>query len=209
MQIGLTMFDDHYSDELLLQLIRQKDAKALERLYERHGQIIHNMVMRIVSDPAMADEIVQETFWQVWKEAANYTGLGSATAWIYHIARRKSIDIVHTRNQLPSPQNSSLHSASQAGNRHLSPGLADNQVAATATTEAGTQIDRQHLLRALASIPGEQRVCLDLAYYEGLSQSQISEHLSVPLGTVKTRVRMGLEKLEHILEALGNSSKGV
>lgn len=193
-----------FPDGTLIELIKHKDAEAFEELYERHSQIVHNLVVRIVGNRAVADEVVQESFWQAWKKASDYRGTGAPAAWLYRIARNKSLDIMRKRKR--EPQRSTLTMGAN-GEEYtslpevptvgvsLQPSLVEKQVA--------QQLDRQHLLRALTSIPGDQRICLELAYFEGCSQTQIAQQLGIPLGTVKTRVRMGLEKLEHILRAAG------
>lgn len=193
-----------FPDETLIELIKHQDAEAFEELYQRHCQIVHNLVVRIVSERATADEIVQESFWQAWKKAKDFRGSGAPAAWLYRIARNKSLDFVRKRKRelQPRAMAADANGMEQAAppalptvGVSLQPSLVEKQVT--------QDLDRQHLLRALTSIPGDQRICLELAYYEGFSQSQIAQQLGIPLGTVKTRVRMGLEKLEHILRAAG------
>ncbi|MEM7129729.1 MAG: sigma-70 family RNA polymerase sigma factor [Chloroflexota bacterium] len=192
----------HFSDETLIQLISQRDPIALEALYDRHGQTAHNLVMRIVRDSALTDEIVQETFWQVWRKAADFRGLGAAAAWVYRIARNKSLDALRKLNRMPVVHE--LVEQQTSGATFLSAARAGVDTAQSPVeSQVSQQLERQQLFRALASIPGEQKMCLELAYFEDLSQSQIAARLNIPLGTVKTRIRMGLEKLEHILRATG------
>jgi RNA polymerase sigma-70 factor, ECF subfamily len=185
-----------YTDETLLHLIARRDVDALAALYDRHAQTLYNMITRIVRDRAGADEILQDTFWQVWRKASGFQGDGAAAAWLYRIARNKSLD--HLRRQKARPQ----PIATDWEDEHS---FVATQRAPDADVEQITERawQRQHVRQALASIPPEQRRCLVLAYFEGMTQREIAEHTATPVGTVKTRMRMGLEKLERVLRAVG------
>jgi RNA polymerase sigma-70 factor (ECF subfamily) len=186
-----------YSDEQLLQLIAQQDAEALAELYDRHAQIVYNLIVRIVQDLVIADEVLQEAFWQVWQQAAKFRGEGAAAAWLYRIARNKSLDQLRRQKARPQPVETSTEAEEQALWAQLP----------ASETEVDALVERQgnhrQVREALSKIPAEQRRCLELAYFEGMSQRQIAQHTNTPLGTIKTRLRMGLEKLEHILLAAG------
>ncbi|MBI1295104.1 sigma-70 family RNA polymerase sigma factor [bacterium] len=181
------------SDEILLAEVAQQNPEALELLYDRHAAGVLGLIVRIVREQSIAEELLQETFWQVWQKAEQFQGSGSAAAWIYRVARNRSLD--QLRRQQARPQ---LHSN---GAERL------DQVAAPRRASTDSQVERMwergHVQSALAQIPDEQRVCLELAYFEGLTQQQIAEHTSTPLGTVKTRLRIGLNKLERLLRAAG------
>lgn len=196
----------HYSDEVLIQLIFHKDPNALGALFDRHAQTAHNLIMHIVKDPAVADEILQETYWQIWHRTQDWQYLGAARAQVYQVARAKSLDYVrkhqkttqYTPRQPGEPDGVTTSRTTVDGVRHRS-----------VEQEISQQLERQQLLRAIASIPQDQMACLELAYFDGLTQSQIATHLNIPLGTVKTRVRVGVEKLEHILRTTGQQRKSV
>lgn len=200
----------HYSDETLLNLIAHQNSQAFEELYARHSQIVFNLIVRIVGDRAVADEILQESFWQAWKKAGDYRGIGAGAAWLYRIARNRSLDAVRKNKRMPMSDGAGsmvfdddpyLPIVTPADGPLSDGSLPDDpSPVERAVTQ---QMDHQSLQEALASIPDEQRTCLELAYFEGYSQSQISTLLGIPLGTVKTRVRMGLEKLERILRVIG------
>lgn len=187
-----------HPDEVLLQLIAQRDATALETLYDRYAQTIYNLIVRIVQNPAVADELLQETFWQVWQtgEQGQFRGEGAVAAWLCRIARNKSLDQLRRQKARPRP----IETRSDEDEERLW-----NQFIADVEVERQTERlwDRQYLRQALDRIPSDQRLCLELAYFEGMSQRQIAEHTDTPLGTVKTRLRMGLEKLERILRVAG------
>lgn len=94
----------NYSDKLLLQLIEQKDSEALGELYDRHAQIVFNLIARIVRDLTMADEILQETFWQVWQKAGQLSDQEIPATWLYRIARNKSLEQLRRQNVQPNPE---------------------------------------------------------------------------------------------------------
>lgn len=183
-----------YSDEELLQLIAARDSKALESLYERHAQIVYNLIFRIVRNQEIADEILQESFWQVWQKANDFRG-GTAAAWFYRIARNKSLDQLRRQDARPQP----LLTGSEQDEEEMWNTLSEPQYEVDHLVEQ--RWDRQAVHKALHAIPAEQRRCLELAYFEGMSQSQIAQLTDTPLGTIKTRIRLGLQKLEHLLRA--------
>jgi RNA polymerase sigma-70 factor (ECF subfamily) len=186
-----------HSDEFLLGLIAQRDPQALEEFYDRFAQTTYNLIVRIVRDRAIADDILQETFWQVWQKASEFSRRGAAAAWLYRIARNKSLDQLRRQKARPQPTAAASQDFEQA--LWEKPAPAETEVERIA--ERGW--DRHYLQRALAEIPAEQRLCLELAYFEGMSQQQIAQYANIPLGTVKTRLRIGLEKVERILRASG------
>jgi RNA polymerase sigma-70 factor (ECF subfamily) len=193
-----------HPDEVLLQLIAQRDATALETLYDRYAQTIYNLIVRIVQNPAIADELLQETFWQVWQAGGQgqFRGEGAAAAWLCRIARNKSLDQLRRQKARPRP----VETRSDEDEERLW-----NQFIADVEVERQTEHswDRQYLRQALDRIPSDQRLCLELAYFEGMSQRQIAKHTDTPLGTVKTRLRMGLEKLEYILRVAGYRAEDI
>ena len=174
----------------------------MEAIYDRHAQIVFNIVSRIVQDSALADEILQDTFWLVWQNAHTYRSSGAPAAWIYRIARNRSMD--ELRRQKARPQ--SVSTSSQPSEPELV--LVDPNVP-TVETLAEHVWRRRHLRSALGDIPPEQRQCLELAYFEGLSQREIATSMGTPLGTVKTRMRIGLEKLGRILRSTGWEAEDV
>jgi RNA polymerase sigma-70 factor (ECF subfamily) len=188
---------NQYSDEALLQRIAQQDADALAALYDRFAQVVYNLVVRIVRDASVADEILQETFLQVWQKATEFSGRGAAAAWLYRIARNKSLDQLRRQKARPQP----VETTSEEDETVLWDQLGSDHVAVEHVI--AQRWDYQYLRRALAEIPAEQRLCLELAYFEGMSQQRIAEYTNTPLGTVKTRLRIGLEKLERIFRAAG------
>jgi len=181
-----------YSDEMLLQLVNGKDLWAYEILYARHAQSLYSLLIRIVREPTTAEELLQETFWQIWQKSEQYSEKGSVAAWLHRIARNKGLDQLRSTKARPSTTND-LRTVEQS----------TAYAYASAEQAVEQRLKQQHVVQALESIPSEQRVCLELAYFEGMSQREIAEHTSTPLGTIKTRMRIGLEKVERLLRASG------
>lgn len=181
------------SDAELLQRVAAQDLDAYEALYDKYSDALYGMICHIVRDTAVADEVLQETFWQVWQSAAEYRGSGSTKAWIFQIARHRSLDELRRRKARPQKAAVDVETAQQMDERYQQ----------SAEADAEKQLDRQQILGALANLPAEQRQCLELAYFEGLSQRQIAETVQAPVGTIKSRIRIGLEKLEHLLRSAG------
>lgn len=179
------------SDERLLQLVAQQNLAAYDLLYRRHAQVVYNLIARIVRDPATAEDLLQEVFWQIWENAHQYRGSGAAMAWISRVARNRALD--QLRRQRAQPQ--MAHADAQEVER-----IADRQ-----TTEevVELQMRRAQVERALASIPDDQRHCLELAYFEGMTQREIADQTNMAVGTIKSRIRIGLEKVERMLRGSG------
>jgi RNA polymerase sigma-70 factor (ECF subfamily) len=187
----------HFSDHELIQLIKQRDADALEVLYDRHAQTIYNLISRIVRNRAIADDLLQETFWQVWQKAGDFSVQGSVGAWLYRIARNKSLDQLRRQKARPQVVPTDTPAADEELWSQLPAGAdSPEQI-------ADQRLKQEQLHQALIELPQEQRLCLELAYFEGMSQRTIAEYTDTPLGTVKTRMRIGLEKLERALRAAG------
>jgi RNA polymerase sigma-70 factor (ECF subfamily) len=181
------------SDEMLLTEVAQQNPDALSLLYDRHAAGVLGLIVRIVRDQAIAEELLQETFWQVWQKAGQFQGSGSAAAWIYRVARNRSLDQLRRQQARPQLHNNGVELLEQVAAPRR----------ATTDGQVERMWERRHVQSALAQIPDEQRICLELAYFEGMTQQQIAEHTSTPLGTVKTRMRIGLDKLERLLRAVG------
>lgn len=182
------------SDEQLLQLIARRNADAFETLYDRHAQVVHNLILRIVGERRATEELVQEAFWQVWQKAGDFRGDGAGAAWLYRVARNRGLDRLRQRTARPKTVALELEDSPRL--------FAYGQLPSVETTvERSWQ--QQQVRESLASIPDDQRVILELAYFEGMTQSEIAEHLSLPIGTIKSRIRLGVEKLERLLVATG------
>lgn len=171
-------------DGTVLDAVRRGDARALEELYRRHSPRLYALLLRMLRENADAEEILQETFVDAWRRAGEYAASrGSVEAWLITIARSRAIDRIRNR-----------------GARLRLVRQTEQQAPADAPQSEPPDVHAQtRLRRALGTLPPEQRRALELAYWEGLSQSEISEHTGDPLGTVKTRVRLGLQRLAELL----------
>lgn len=171
-------------DGTVLEGVRRGDARALEQLYRLHSPRLYALLLRMLRETADAEEVLQETFVDAWRRAGEYAvSRGSVDAWLITIARSRAIDRIRHRG-------ARLRLVRQ------------NELLAPAGAPAADPPDvhaETRLRRALGTLPPEQRRALELAYWQGLSQSEISEHTGDPLGTVKTRVRLGLQRLAEIL----------
>lgn len=182
---------DQVFDAELLRLITGGDEVSFAALYDRHKQILFGLLLRILKDGAEAEEVLQETFLQVWQKASHYDeARGSVFAWLVTLTRSRAIDRLRAT---ASRRRAAIEAANESPGDFLD--VADTSQLAEAQYAEQCAIVR----RALAEIPAEQRRVLLLAYFDGLTQSEISRQLDEPLGTVKTRMRAGAMKLREIL----------
>jgi RNA polymerase sigma-70 factor (ECF subfamily) len=171
-------------DGTVLEAVRRGDARALEELYRRHSARLYALLLRMLRETADAEEVLQETLVEAWRRAGQYAvSRGSVEAWLITIARSRAIDRIRTRG-------ARLRLVKQSEQ------LAAEVVSPPEPPDVHAQT---RLRRALGALPPEQRRALELAYWEGLSQSEISRETGDPLGTVKTRVRLGLQRLAELL----------
>jgi RNA polymerase sigma-70 factor (ECF subfamily) len=172
------------TDEDLLELVaRRRDADAFEVLYGRYARAVYGVVRRVVGDPGRSEDVVQEAFASVWRAAASYRReRGTAAAWLFAISRNAAADALRARVPavLADP-----------------PDQADPAPGPGETTASTLEAFTVHA--AVDALPHREREVIELAYYQGLSQSEVAERLSLPLGTVKTRTRSGLSRLAERL----------
>ena len=186
------------ADRALIARIEGRDADALAELYDRYSARLMGLAQRILGDTGEAEEVLQELFLWVWRSAASFDAArGSVIAWLLVATRSRSIDRVRSRRP-----------AARAGLRSVetvpdAPGPQDVEA-----DSAGKEWER--LCRsAISELPDDQRRALELAYFDGLTHQEISEKTGTPLGTVKTRVRLGLIKLrDRVRPYLGRESHG-
>jgi len=181
------------SDEFLLRRVAQRDTAAYELFYDRHAQAVYNLLVRILFDKSVAEELMQDVFWQVWQKAGQFEGTGAPAAWLLRMARNRAIDQIRRQRARPVTAYADLDSFEHSA----------EFVVHDVEHRVEQSWQRQQIQQVLAGIPDEQRLCLELAYFEGMSQREISDKTSTPLGTIKTRMNMGMQKLERMLRAIG------
>ena len=189
------------NDVALVESVGQGDSRALELLYERHNRGVYSLAVRLLGDTSAAEEVVQETFLKLWRQPSAYQpSRGRLLPWLLGVAHHHAIDLLRRRQLEQRHRALGLASA----NGHGLADLLDNLGVASNDTDpqlrAGAFDQRAAIGRALAELPVEQRLPLELAYYHGMTQFEAATLLGVPLGTVKTRMRLGLQQLRKIPE---------
>jgi RNA polymerase sigma-70 factor, ECF subfamily len=180
--------------EGLITRIASGDRDAFSRFYDAFAGTALGLIRRVLRDPSAAEDVLQEVFWQVWQEASRYDPRrGSPAAWVLMRARARAIDrlrSIRRREQtFVMPVNEAVARQDDGGG----------------TSAAMAAEGRRVVEHALAGLPEAQRRVIELAFFEGLTQSEIAARLGEPLGTVKTRARLGLERLRTALHAEGES----
>ncbi len=179
--------DDHQ----LIQRISQVDKEALEALYVRYQTPVYSLAMFMLKQPALAEEVTQDIFLNIWLKAGSFNAeRGQPKGWIMSVAHHKIVDLIRSRRR-------TIVNTDPADYETL-----DLLPAAGASTEAQVEqtLERERIMRALATIPESQKEVIMLAYFEGFSQSEMAGRLDQPLGTIKTRVRLAMQKLRTVLE---------
>jgi len=180
--------------ELLVRMSRG-DERALGSFYDRWEGAVRAIVLRVVHEPAEADDVVEEVFWQAWRQAGRFeAGRASGGTWLLTIARSRALDRLRALKR--SREDAGLDALLDSGSELAIHGTPD-------PLEAAMLAERARVVRdALATLPADQRATLELAYLEGLSQSEIAERTREPLGTIKTRMRLAMIKLRERLGVL-------
>ena len=169
------------------------DERALGLLYDRFGVVLHAVAYRIVGQKADAEEVVMEAFAQAWREAGRFDATrGSAAAWLTMMARSRALDLVRSQSRRARITDTAARDEPTSG-----PAMGSGFGPPGSALEDTER--RRAVTAALADLPPPQREAIELAYYEGLSQSEIAERLQQPLGTIKTRMRLGMQKLRETL----------
>jgi RNA polymerase sigma-70 factor, ECF subfamily len=186
--MGWGMWGAKRSD--LIAQIQNRQQEALGALYDQLAPLVNAMALRILGDPAEAEEVLGETFWQIWNIAHTYDpARGTLEAWVISIARSRTLDRLRARKRRDTVM-VLQNTAQQATPGRQTP----------MPEELTLQGERARAVAsALAGLSEEQRLPIELAYYEGLSQTEIAGRLGQPLGTIKTRIRLGLLHLRHVL----------
>jgi RNA polymerase sigma-70 factor, ECF subfamily len=179
---------------VLLERVARGDATSFEQLYDRYSSMLYALLLRILARPEDAQEVLQETFVKVWTNATLFDrARGSEAAWLISIARSRGIDRLRSRRVRFDRETEAGREISYSAPNAPGPTGLDAAVQSETSTAVRS---------ALSELPQPQRVALELAYFEGLSQSEIAARLGEPLGTVKTRMQLGMKKLRERLQVL-------
>ena len=174
------------SDESLLQELEQKNLAALEEFYDRHHRLALAVAFRVLGDKEAAEDVIQEAFLAVWRQADSYSAdRGPARSWFLSIVRHRAIDV--TRGRSYARQRLSLDEI------NFEPRSPD------VWTQVGANLERDRIKEAVATLPEEQREAVTLAFFGGLTHPEIAQRVGVPLGTVKGRIRLAMNKLRNLL----------
>lgn len=184
-------------DVALIRRMCDADETALGALYDRWMGSLYSLVIHLLKDPDEAEDVVEETFWQAWRKASSYEpSRGAVSTWLLTIGRRRALDRLRAkaRRREDSLTREGWVLAEMPSN-------APDPLQTTAGAER-----RRHVLAALSELPEEQREVLELGYFKGLTQTEIAEATGQPLGTVKTRMRLAMQKLREPLSIYRESA---
>jgi RNA polymerase sigma-70 factor (ECF subfamily) len=190
-------------DRDLVRRMQSEDQRALAEFYDRWFPVVNALVSRMVKSASDVEDVVEETFWQAWRQAGRFAeDRGSVQTWLLTIARSRSLDRLRS---LKRRREESIDDVATPANTGSGSMPADSPLPASPSDPSlAAELEERSVLvrRALAELPREQREALELGYFGGLSQSEIAERTGQPLGTVKTRMRLALTKLRERLAVL-------
>lgn len=174
------------TDAELIEGIARRDETSLAALYDRYHVLAFSLALRVVNDRGRAEDVVQDAFLSVWRKGASYAeARGSVKTWLTSIVRNRAIDLVRARRESDADDEAVLLAL-----RDTAPGVLEQVTAA---------LDREVVRSAIADLPPEQRQAIAMAYFEGRSHSEIADATGLPLGTVKSRIRLAMHRLRTAL----------
>ncbi len=206
------MLDQSYQDAGLIASIAKRNTQAFEQFYEHYAPTTYALILRIVHERTLADEILQETFLQVWGKAIEYRSDISPAAWVYRIARMRSLEALRWSLREPVQQMAHLQAVYAEARSHTTALRTD------ATHTNGNVPENRPKIRILTSdpvqqvlgtMPEEQRVCLELAFFGGMTQQQIADFLQSPRDRVRSMIGGGLDSLKGLLPKLTYPEGGI
>ncbi len=181
-----------FGDETLMDELVQHDSRALEELYQRHRPVLRGVVLRVVNDELDADDVLQEVFMQLWTRAEDYSpAKGKPLGWLITLARRRAIDRLRQR--------AAYRRATDRFELELqrpSRGVSDGQTVETAAYQGDL---RELVQAAMGRLPPKQKIVVERAYLDGMSHREIAASMRLPLGTVKTRIELGLRRMAGMM----------
>jgi RNA polymerase sigma-70 factor (ECF subfamily) len=174
------------TDERLMEMIQQQQPEALAHLYDRYASTIKAMIMRVLHNDAESDDLLQEVYVEIWNRATSYDpAKGKPLGWMVTLSRRRAIDRLRKREAYGRMEERLL-----AETKHE-----PEESSAQLEEDVAHAEMREHLNRVLAKLPPAQKQAVELAYYKGMSQREIAAATGIPLGTIKTRLELGMKKL--------------
>jgi RNA polymerase sigma factor (sigma-70 family) len=174
----------HLSDEALVALAARSEQSALAELYDRYGRPAYGLALRVLRDDALAEDAVQDAFLALWRTAARFVPeRGKASTWIFTLVHRRAVDLVRREERRRAD---TIEQAPEQGGGSVE-------------EEALLRFQRERVQNALKKLPDQQREAIELAYYGGFTQSELAERLGQPLGTIKSRMFLGLARLRELL----------
>jgi RNA polymerase sigma-70 factor, ECF subfamily len=178
----------HLSDEAVVALVARSEECALAELYDRYGGPAYALARRVVRDPTLAEDVVQEAFLAVWRGAGRFMPeRAKAASWIMTVVHRRAVDLVRREQRRRADP---LRDDAGADGSHVS-----------AEDEVWLRFERERVQQALRRLPDRQRETLELAYYGGFSQSELAQRLGRPLGTIKSQMHTALHNLAELIDA--------
>lgn len=178
-----------HTDDQLIVALRQGEEWAMSALYDRYARLVFSLALRILNDRSAAEEAMQEVFVKVWRRCKEYDAQrGKFSSWLSGITHNHAIDELRRRRVRPSASEDEDAMAEVAAD---TPAPLDMAL---------QSLERRRIIEALQAIPAEQRAPIEMAYFEGYTQQEISDRLHQPLGTIKTRMRLGMQKLKSLLD---------
>ena len=182
------MTDSGAEDNQLIAAVARGDHAALLALYDRHGRMAYGLAYGTLGEAGAAEEAVQDAFLRLWRRAGTFDPTrGAGRSWLLTIVHHCAIDLHRRRAGMP-PVVAGLGE------------IVARQAVPDASGEVAARLDGERVRAAVATLPGEQRRAIELAFFDGLTHREIAERDGLPLGTVKGRLRLGLRRLQHLLE---------
>lgn len=176
----------HLSDEALVALVERGDELALAELYERFGRTAYGLALRMLRDHALAEDAVQDAFLSVWRNAARFVPeRAKAATWILTLVHRRAVDLVRREERRRAESLDTVVEAAGGSSEEA----------------AWLRLERERVQNALRALPDPQREAIELAYYGGFTQSELADRLGEPLGTIKSRMFTGLNRLRELLSS--------
>ena len=181
-------------DEALMARIQERESAALAELYDRYSGILKSLIMGVIHNDAEADDLLQEIFMEIWNQAAHYSAQkGKPLGWIVTLTRRRSIDRLRKKQAYARAEERLQNETEQQP---------DAWVHNSTEDDIEMSDTRRLILGVLKNLPVAQREAIDLAFYHGMSQREIAAKTGIPLGTIKTRLELGLKKISEALRGM-------